>query len=137
MTDQTTIDTTIGAYAAAWATRDREAWLRTFAADATQEDPVGDPVRRGHDEIGKFWDREMARYKSIEIIPRDVIVIGREAVMVWTINGATSEGAVSFNGVDVFHFDDSGRITSIRAFWQRAPLHAQFEQLRQARTICG
>jgi len=30
----------------------------------------------------------MARYKSLEIIPRDVIVIGREAAMVWTINGA-------------------------------------------------
>jgi SnoaL-like protein/uncharacterized protein DUF1801 len=46
--------TTIRAYAAAWAARDREAWLRTFATDATQEDPVGDPVRRGHHEIGEF-----------------------------------------------------------------------------------
>jgi steroid delta-isomerase len=134
MTDQT-IEATIRAYAAAWAARDREGWLRTFAADATQEDPVGDPVRRGHNEIGAFWDREMARYKSIEIMPRDVIVIGREAVMVWTINGTTPEGAVSFNGVDLFHFDESDRITSVRAFWQRASLHGQFAQLRRAKTI--
>jgi steroid delta-isomerase len=135
MTDHTAIEAAIRGYAAAWAARDREAWLRTFAADATQEDPVGDPVRRGHNEIGAFWDREMARYKSIEIIPRDVIVIGREAVMVWTINGVTREGAVSFNGVDLFHFDEGGRITSVRAFWQRASLQGQFAQLRHVNTI--
>lgn len=33
------LETAIRAYAAAWAARDREAWLRTFAPDATQEDP--------------------------------------------------------------------------------------------------
>jgi len=36
-----TLQTIIRAYAASWAARDREAWLQTFAADATQEDPVG------------------------------------------------------------------------------------------------
>jgi len=56
MTGETALEATIRAYAAAWAARDREAWLRTFATDATQEDPVGDPVRRGHHEIGGFWD---------------------------------------------------------------------------------
>jgi uncharacterized protein (TIGR02246 family) len=137
MTDQTAIEATIRAYAAAWAARDREAWLRTFASDATQEDPVGDPVRRGPSEIGEFWDREMARYKSIEIIPREVFVIGREAVMVWTINGVTPEGAVSFDGVDQFHFDEGDRITSVCAFWQRASLHRQLAQLRQAETTRG
>jgi len=137
MTDQTAIEATIRAYAGAWAARDREAWLRTFAADATQEDPVGDPVRRGHNEIGAFWDREMARYKSIEIIPREVFVIGREAVMVWTINGVTLDGAASFGGVDLFHFDEGDRITSVRAFWQRGLLQSQLVKLRQAQTTHG
>ena len=137
MSDQTAIEATIRAYAAAWAARDREAWLRTFAADATQEDPVGDPVRRGHNEIGAFWDREMARYKSIEIIPREVFVIGREAVMVWTINGVTLDGAASFGGVDLFHFDEGDRITSVRAFWQRGLLQSQLVKLRQAQTTHG
>jgi steroid Delta-isomerase len=134
MTDQTPIEATIRAYAAAWAARYREAWLRTFATHATQEDPVGDPVRRGHNEIGGFWDREMARYQFIEIIPREVFVIGREAVMGWTINGVTPEGAVSFDGVDPFHFDEGDRIASVRAFWQRASLHHQLAQLRRAET---
>jgi len=60
VTERTVRETMIRAYAASWAARDREAWFRTFATDATQEDPVGVPVRRGHREIGEFWDREMA-----------------------------------------------------------------------------
>jgi steroid delta-isomerase len=117
---RTMLETMIRAYAASWAARDREAWLRTFATDATQEDPVGVPVRRGHREIGEFWDREMARYRSIEIVPREIFVIDHEAAMVWTINGVTDEGRVSFDGVDVFQFDDAGLISSVRAFWGRA-----------------
>ncbi len=72
----------IRAYAASWAARDREAWLRTVATDATQEDPVGGPVRRGRREIGEFWDREMARCRSIEIVRREIFVIDHEAAMV-------------------------------------------------------
>jgi steroid Delta-isomerase len=121
------LEARIRAYAAAWATRDRDAWLRTFAPDATQEDPVGDPVRRGHREIGAFWDREMARYTSIEIVPREIFVIGHDAAMVWTINGVTAGSAVSFDGVDVFRFDDAGLISSVRAFWQRGSLRRQLE----------
>lgn len=132
MTEGLALETTIRAYAAAWAARDREAWLRTFAADATQEDPVGSPVRRGQREIGEFWDREMARYESIEIVPREIFVIGHEAAMVWTINGVTDEGAVSFDGVDVFQFDAAGRIRGVRAYWQRGSLHRQFRRLRDA-----
>ena len=74
----------------------------------------------------------MARYESIEIVPREIFVIGHEAAMVWTINGVTDEGAVSFDGVDVFRFDDAGCISSVRAFWQRGSLQRQFQRLRDA-----
>ena len=65
----------------------------------------------------------MARYQSIEIVPREIFVVDREAAMVWTINGVTDEGAVSFDGVDVFQFDDGDLISSVRAFWERTSLH--------------
>jgi steroid delta-isomerase len=129
VTERTVLETTIRAYAASWAARDREAWLRTFATGATQEDPVGVPVRRGHGEIGEFWDREMARYQSIDIATREIFVVGHEAAMVWTINGVTDEGVVSFDGVDVFQFDEAGLISSVRAFWERSSLHRQMQRL--------
>jgi uncharacterized protein (TIGR02246 family) len=118
--DQKTIEATIRAYAAAWAARDRGAWLDTFAESATQEDPVGSRMRCGREEIGEFWDTTMAAFDSIEIVPRDIFVIGDEAAMEWTINGATAGGRVTFAGIDVFTLDDEGRITSVRAYWERA-----------------
>jgi steroid delta-isomerase len=129
VTERPVLETTIRAYAASWAARDREAWLRTFATNATQEDPVGVSIRRGRREIGEFWDREMARYQSIEIAPREIFVVGHEAAMVWTINGVSDEGAVSFDGVDVFQFDEAGLISSVRAFWERSSLHRQMQRL--------
>jgi len=96
------------------------AWLQTFAESATQEDPVGGAVRRGRDEIGEFWDRAMAGYQSLEIVPRDIFIVGGEAALEWTINPVTADGTISFNGIDVFTFDESsGRILSVRAFWER------------------
>jgi hypothetical protein len=71
----------------------------------------------------------MARYRSIEIVPREIFVIDHEAAMVWTINGVTGEVPVSFDGVDVFRFDEAGLISSVRAFWERASLHRQSQNL--------
>lgn len=117
--DRNTIEATIRAYAAAWAASDRKAWLDTFAQHATQEDPVGSGVRRGRSEIGEFWDTAMAAFDSIEIVPRDIFVVGDEAAMEWTINAVTARGGVTFAGVDVFTFDDAGRIARVRAYWER------------------
>lgn len=119
MADRKTIETQIRAYAAAWAARDRAAWLATFAESATQEDPIGERVRRGRAEIGEFWDESMAAYGSLEIVPRDIFVAGSEAAMEWTIHGVTARGRVTFSGVDVFTFDEAGRITGVRAYWER------------------
>lgn len=120
MVDRAVIEATIRSYAAAWGAGDREAWLDTFADSATQEDPVGEGVRRGRDEIGMFWDRAMAGYQSLAIVPRNIFVTGREAAMEWTIDALTAEGTITFDGVDVFTFDDTGRILSVRAYWERS-----------------
>lgn len=119
MVDREKIEATIRTYAAAWAARDRLAWLSTFTESAAQEDPVGSPIRRGRVEIGEFWDNAMAAFDSLEIVPRDIFILGNEAAMEWTINAVTERDSVTFAGVDVFTFDDTGRITSVRAYWER------------------
>ena len=47
--DRDEVRALIRRYAAAWGESDRDGWLATFAATATQEDPVGEGVRRGRD----------------------------------------------------------------------------------------
>jgi steroid delta-isomerase len=113
------IEATLRAYAAAWGAHDREAWLDTFAASATQEDPIGDKVRRGRGEIGEFWDAAFSAYQTIELRTRNVFVAGGEAAMEWTIEATGAKGTTTFSGVDVFTFDEAGRIRSVRAYWER------------------
>ena len=62
----------------------------------------------------------MAAYQSLEIVPRGIFVAGREAAMEWTIAAVTADSTITFSGVDVFTFDESGRILSVRAYWERA-----------------
>ena len=107
--------------------------LRDIArsGDLSREVPTGATVADVWRELVNEFP-EMARYESIEIVPREIFVVGHEAAMVWTINGVTADGAVSFDGVDVFQFDDAGRISSVRAFWHRGSLQRQFQRLRDA-----
>jgi uncharacterized protein (TIGR02246 family) len=116
--DPADITALIRRYAAAWRAGDREAWLDTFCDDATQEDPIGDGVRRGRDGIGGFWDRGMAGCEWLEIQARAIHVAGGEAALEWTIVERVDDGYVTFDGVDVFTFRD-GLIATVRAYWSR------------------
>lgn len=112
------IEQTIRTYAAAWKARDRETWLNTFAEGATQEDPVGSGIRAGREEIGAFWDRAMEQYRSVEIVPRRIVVTGQEAAMIWTVNATSASHRRTIEGVDVFTFDEEARIVRVRAYWE-------------------
>ena len=48
----------IDGYGAAYAARDRAAFLAVFAADAVQVDPVPAPANVGHEAIGTFFDKK-------------------------------------------------------------------------------
>jgi steroid delta-isomerase len=107
-------------YAAAWEQDDRAGWLATFAPTATQEDPIGEGVRRGRDEIGGFWDRAMTSRDRLQILPRAIHVAGGEAAMEWTIEAWNGRQRTTFDGVDVFTFTDEPLIASVRAYWDRS-----------------
>lgn len=119
MADASSLRALLEAYCAAWAANDRDAWLATFAPNATQEDPVGEGVRHGHDEIGGFWDSAMSGYDALTITPRGIFILGDEAAMEWTIRAHDAEGWLTFDGVDVFTFTPGGLISSVRAYWDR------------------
>lgn len=120
--DHDAVEELVRRYAQAWAARDQDAWLSTFAEDATQEDPVGEGIRRGKHEIAGFWNRAMAAYDSLEIRERAIHVVNGEAALEWTIVARDGDEWVVFDGVDVFVFDDEALITSVRAFWDRSAM---------------
>ena len=85
-------------YTSAWVASDRDGWLSTFSEGATQEDPVGEGVRHGRDEIATFWDRAMASYDGIELRQRALHVIGTEAALEWTVLAKDRDEWVVFDG---------------------------------------
>lgn len=119
VSERAAVERTIRSYASAWDARDRAQWLAAFRVDATQEDPVGGRVRRGHAEIGEFFDDGLRHWSNgLTITPERIHVLGPEAAMVWRIDASRPGERIEFEGVDVFTFDDDARVATVRAYWE-------------------
>jgi len=108
---------TLDAYVDALARADRDAWVELFAPDAVQIDPVGTPPNVGHEAIRAFWDGAMGVADTIVFDVHHLHVCGDEAAMVFTGTVRIGDGGVVFEAVDIIEFDDAGRITQLRAYW--------------------
>ena len=105
--------------------KDREAWLNNFSDGACVEDPVGvsplDPTGNGHrgkEAIGVFWDTMIAPGR-IEFDIRESWPAGDKAVAnVGSIFNEMPDGTrIEAKGVYVYHVNDEGKITNLRAYW--------------------
>jgi steroid delta-isomerase len=115
--DAAAIRTTIDEYLARFSAGDRDGWLALWADDATMEDPVGSPVRRGREEIGAFYDESTAPVDSVELRPvGPAQVVGNEAAFVFEVRPVVGGVTMAMPVIDVMTFDDDARITSQRAF---------------------
>ena len=105
-------------YVDAFQSGDRERWLANFADDAEHLDPPTDPPHVGHEEIGRFWDETQALVDHYVLDVKDVIVCGDEAVLSFTCNAYGPDGTgIAIDIVDVFGFDDDGRIKRQKAYF--------------------
>jgi len=103
-------------YVEAFARGDAEAAVALFAEDATVEDPLGTPIRRGHDEIRAFYQGSMATGAKLELQgePRcaaDYVAFAFAVRLEW--QGQKSVIEV----IDTFRLNDAGKIVEMRAYW--------------------
>lgn len=123
MADADTIRKRIETYMAAFTANDREGWLDCFADGAWIEDPVGTPRRNGKDEIGAFWDETHAVPDAIELRPLGLeIVVENEAVFTMQARPTLGDQVFAIDIIDNMTFDDEGRITTMRAFFDQATM---------------
>lgn len=127
MSDAEQMRELIDAYAERFSARDREGWLALWADDATMEDPVGTPLKKGKGEIGEFFDQSQSMADSIRMIPTDLrVVVGDDAA--WTVEIRPTIGGTEYvmNVIEVWRFtagpDGSPRIAEMRAFWDPAEM---------------
>ena len=96
---------------------DAKGLLDLFAPDATIEDPVGSPLKRGEEIAAWFRDSVAFGARITPVAP----IRGshaNEAALVFDVT-FTPPGAsrTQIRSVDVCTFDADARITSLRAFW--------------------
>lgn len=124
----TPIEKTITAHFAATRAMDREAWVRTFAADGVTHDPVGTTPHKGHAAIGKFFDGIVRMTENVGLTENQVYVCGDKAAVKWTGRGiGKNKKPFTFEGIDVFDIDAQGKIKTLHAYWDPARLMAQLQ----------
>jgi len=109
---------TVAAYFAAIRAMDPEAWLQTFAENATSHDPVGSVPIEGHKGLRQFYEQIRMAFEKLGITEDEVFVAGNQAATKWLGTGVGLNGAeVTFKGIDVFEINEAGKIQRLWSYW--------------------
>ena len=120
------ISRVVRAYFLAIRAMDADAWVSTFAENATSFDPVGAPAIVGRDALREFLQSICKNFKSVALNEDSVFVAGDGAAVKWTGSGTSTNGReVKFEGIDVFDVNEDGKIQTVRAYWNPAEMVAQ------------
>jgi len=121
--DPATIRGAVEAYCAAFTAGDRAAYVGLFAADAWVEDPVGTPRHEGQDAIGVFFDNARAMADTVELRQTGPARVAA-GECAWPLQARPVIGGATYvvDIIDVMTFDDDGKITTMRAFWDPAEM---------------
>jgi len=112
------IRSTIDAYCETFTANDRERWLACWADDATMEDPVGTPLKKGKDEIGAFYDQghKTAPEGLVLELTGEPVIVGDEAAIPMRVVVTMGGTKLTTPIVDVMKFDADAKIAAQRAF---------------------
>ena len=122
-TIRATIRATIAAYCAAFSAGDEAAYVSLFAPDGWIEDPVGTPRHQGAAALAAFFRQSASMAESIELrTTGPVRVAGAEAAFPMQARPVLGGTTYVVDIIDVMTFDEDGRITTMRAFWDPAEL---------------
>jgi steroid Delta-isomerase len=106
----------VDGYVAAFDAGSADAVIALFAEDATVEDPLGTPIKRGHREIREFYATSMATGAKLELLgpPRfaaDYVAFPFAVKLEWAGQKTVIEV------IDTFRLNDDGKVTEMRAYW--------------------
>ena len=94
--------------------------LALYADDATAEDPVGGEVQKGVEALRNFYTLT-APALQVEL-NGPICVAGRECAFLLLAELTMGDAKQYLDATDVFTFNDEGKITSMRAYWNPAEL---------------
>ena len=89
--------------------------INLFAENATAEDPVGGDVQEGLEAIRAFYTMAAPALQVKLVGP--VCVSGKECAFPLLAKLSMGDADSYLNATDVFAFNDQGKITSMKAYW--------------------
>lgn len=90
--------------------------LSLYADSATVEDPVGSKIVSGKEAVRQFYTGAVT-YDLVLTRTGPVRVAGMEAAFPFDLKMKINGALMITNIIDVFRFDEAGKIVSMRAFW--------------------
>lgn len=104
-------------YVDAFNARDAQRIIALFAENATVEDPIGAPLKRGIAEVGEFYRGSVQLVDRIELAAPIRGSHGAAAAMAFVVHLNYEGKPCQISVIDVMEFDPSGRIASMKAYW--------------------
>ena len=99
---------------------DIEGIMSLYADDATVEDPVGGAVQAGKETLRAFYAASAPKLQVELTGP--IRVAGNECAMPMLASVDLGDRKNYIDVVDVMKFNDAGKVTSMRAFWNPADM---------------
>jgi len=106
-------------YVEAFATSDMGIIRDIYASDARVEDPVGTPVHEGLDAVCAFYEGALASGARLSLTGNPCCAGNAVAFSFQVIMPGTT-----IDIIDVFEFDDQGKISSMKAYWGPESMHS-------------
>ncbi|MBW2315640.1 MAG: nuclear transport factor 2 family protein [Deltaproteobacteria bacterium] len=110
----------IEAYIQMMCDNDVDGILDLYSEDGTAEDPVGGTIQSGQEELRNFYAGTVS---SLQVeITGPIRVAGKEAAVPMLAELTMNDNKLYLDVIDVMTFDDAGKITGMRAFWNPAEM---------------
>lgn len=122
MTDENTMKAAMQAYIDHFNRSDATAIADLYADDATVEDPVGSPLKKGKAEIAAFYQMAVATGARLELAAPIRASHGNAAAMAFNVRLNMPEGKAHIQVIDVMTFNDAGKFTSMKAYWGKSDM---------------
>jgi steroid Delta-isomerase len=129
--DTASVLTFVSDYAAAISALNVDRYVATFADDVIAYAPVGAEAFIGKAGIRQFFENIGGLFAKIDFQFTFVEIIGDEIALKWQGSGVGKNGqAVSFEGIDIWRLNQAGKIQTLHAYWNPAPVVAKLAQTK-------
>jgi steroid delta-isomerase len=100
---------------------DAHAWASNFDVEGILEDPVGSPVISGDREVlSQFFNNVVkTMFKKFDMREQAVFSVQNGAAVKWVCEAMSQdETEITFEGISIFEYNESGLIKSMKAYWE-------------------